>query len=172
MEAREETAVAISLRDSVVRAARVAALEAVGFRVVADPSKAQVCVVDEEIAQPAPTALVVPATPAACAGSLKAVLAGRARGAATDADMELLPTVVRSVAHGVLCITPRVIDLAEELPVLTARELAVLRLAAQGIPLSQVGRRLHVSHATVKRELATLFAAFAVRSRGELVLAA
>ncbi len=168
--ALEEGTVAVLLRDAVVLAATVSSLEGVGLRVVADPARAQVCLSDGGTDQAALTALLVPATPAACAGALKAVVDGRARGAATDADLPLLVTLVRAVSAGVVSLAPRVVSLAGELPALSSRQMAVLQLVASGIPLSEIARRTHVSHATVKRELGSLLAAVGVRSRVELVL--
>lgn len=57
-------------------------------------------------------------------------------------------------------------------PRLTPRELAVLRLAAEGLTNRAIGRRLDLSENTVKNHLRHVHAKFEVRSRTEAVMAA
>ena len=128
--------------------------------------------IDEYVADPSPSVLIVPAAPAACAEAFGLIADGGVHGALTDVEIDLTPMAVRSVAGGVLILSPRVVSLARELPSLTSRERAVLHLIAEGIPLTEIARRLHLSYSTVKRVVAALFDAFGVRSRVELVLAA
>lgn len=163
---------AVLLRDRVVARGAMSALELAGLRIAADAARAQVWLTEDGGTEDALTVLIVPATAAACAAAVAEVLSGRALGVATNLDMAVLPTVVRSVAGGSLAITPRVAGLAKELPSLGSRELAVLRLVAENLPLREVGRRLHVSHATVKRAVSKLFDVVGASSRVELVLLA
>ncbi|HVE45188.1 MAG TPA: LuxR C-terminal-related transcriptional regulator [Acidimicrobiales bacterium] len=165
----EETRVAVLLRDRVVARGATTALELAGLRIVSDAAAAQVWLTEDGAIEDTLAVLVVPATPAACAGAVREVLSGGALGAATNLDMAVLPTVVHAVAGGALVITPLVASLAQHLPSLGSRELAVLRLVAENLPLREVGRRLHVSHATVKRAVTKLFDTVGVRSRVELV---
>lgn len=57
-------------------------------------------------------------------------------------------------------------------PRLTPRELAVLRLAAEGLTNRVIARRLDLSENTVKNHLRHVHAKFEVRSRTEAVMAA
>lgn len=82
-----------------------------------------------------------------------------------DAGREAICRAVREVARGRRVLAPavsqRVITAAssrEDGPVLTPRESEVLRLVAQGLTNSQVGRALFVGESTVKTHLQHIFA--------------
>ncbi len=53
--------------------------------------------------------------------------------------------------------------------VLSAREMEILLLVAQGLSNSQIANALHLSEATVKRHLANIYPKMGVSSRGEAV---
>jgi DNA-binding CsgD family transcriptional regulator len=55
---------------------------------------------------------------------------------------------------------------------LTARELEVLRLAATGIPVDEIARRLFVSPNTAKTHLTHVYGKLGVRGRSEAIRAA
>ena len=57
-------------------------------------------------------------------------------------------------------------------PSLTPRELEVLRLTAEGLPNKAIAGRIHVSGATVKAHLSSVFGKLDVASRTEAVAAA
>jgi len=52
---------------------------------------------------------------------------------------------------------------------LTARELDVARLAAQGYTSAEIGRELHIGDRTVESHLASTYSKLSIRSRGELI---
>jgi len=58
---------------------------------------------------------------------------------------------------------------AEQVEPLTARELEVLRLAAEGLTNRAIGRELGISHRTVQGHLANIYAKLNVASRTEAV---
>jgi DNA-binding CsgD family transcriptional regulator len=52
---------------------------------------------------------------------------------------------------------------------LTARELDVARLAAQGYTAAEIGRDLHIGDRTVESHLASTYSKLSIRSKGELI---
>jgi len=58
---------------------------------------------------------------------------------------------------------------ADQVELLTTRELQVLRLAARGLTNRAVGRELAISHRTVQGHLANIYGKLAVNSRTEAV---
>jgi two-component system nitrate/nitrite response regulator NarL len=54
---------------------------------------------------------------------------------------------------------------SDDLPVLSARELEVLRLAADGLSAVEIGRRLHLSRTTVRTHLQHIYEKLGVGDR-------
>jgi DNA-binding NarL/FixJ family response regulator len=50
---------------------------------------------------------------------------------------------------------------------LSARELEIVLLAARGLSNRQIGQKLHISEATVRRHLANTYSKIGVSSRAE-----
>src|SRR4051812_18041296 len=86
---------------------------------------------------------------------------------AQDAPPAALATAVRRVAGGELVTDPRVVVTAltvGESP-LTRRELEVLALAADGVPVAEIADRLSLSRGTVRNYLSATIAKTKARSR-------
>lgn len=87
-------------------------------------------------------------------------------------EAELLAGI-RAVAAGEVALAPSVSRVLvrraaakpEPAVVLTARELDVLRLVAEGLSNREIGARLHLGEATVKTHLLTAFPKLGARSR-------
>lgn len=95
-----------------------------------------------------------------------------------DASMREIQDAVRRVASGVRSIGPDVEhQVVEEIQAraersqleLTERERAVLELAVQGLTVVAMGQHLHLSPATVKVHLSTLYAKLGVSDRASAV---
>jgi two-component system, NarL family, nitrate/nitrite response regulator NarL len=95
-----------------------------------------------------------------------------------DASMGQIQDAVRRVASGVRSLGPDVEhQVIEEIQAradrhtleLTERERAVLELSVQGLTVAAMGRRLHLSPATVKVHLSTLYAKLSVSDRASAV---
>lgn len=95
-----------------------------------------------------------------------------------DASMRQIQEAVRRVASGVRSLGPDVEhQIIEEIQAraerntldLTARERAVLELAVKGLTVIAMGKHLHLSPATVKVHLSTLYAKLGVSDRASAV---
>lgn len=95
-----------------------------------------------------------------------------------DASMKEIQDAVRRVASGVRSLGPDVEDQVigeiqaradRHVVELTDRERAVLELAVQGLTVAAMGRHLHLSPATVKVHLSTLYAKLGVSDRASAV---
>lgn len=84
---------------------------------------------------------------------------------------------VRLVLDGGMYVPPALANLgttihAAPAPVLTERQLEVLRLIVQGKSNKEIARTLHLAHATVKVHLAAIFRLLAVENRTQAAIAA
>lgn len=108
-----------------------------------------------------------------------------ARGAAgyltKDADARELCDAIVAVARGVTVIAPELqsgiageirLRAVHERPFLSEREHEVLALVAQGLTAPQIGRRIHLSTATVKTHLSHVYDKLGVAERAAAVAAA
>ncbi|RGC67683.1 Oxygen regulatory protein NreC [Micromonospora sp. MW-13] len=103
---------------------------------------------------------------------VEAALAAGARGLVSkDTGLSELVRAVRTTAAG-----ERVIDPAAAVAVLspptnplTRRELEVLRVAAEGLPLKEIARRLFLAHGTVRNHLSAILHKTGARNRMEAV---
>ena len=108
---------------------------------------------------------------------LAAIAAGASGYLLKAAPEDELLAGVRAVAAGEVALAPSVSRIlvartrASEPsgPQLTARELEVLRLVAEGLTNRQIGVRLHLGEATVKTHLLRAFAKLQVRDRTRAV---
>jgi two-component system, NarL family, response regulator DesR len=86
---------------------------------------------------------------------------------AQDAPPDVLAKAVRRVANGELVMDPRVVSatlMVGESP-LTRRELEVLALTADGVPVSEIADRLTLSPGTVRNYLSAVVAKTKARNR-------
>jgi DNA-binding NarL/FixJ family response regulator len=93
-----------------------------------------------------------------------------------DVSAEQIDAAVRAVAAGLLVTAPgdvarRFGDLRDddETPLLSPRELDVLRAVSEGLTNKEIARRLDISQHTVKFHLESLMRKLAVSSRAEAV---
>jgi two-component system nitrate/nitrite response regulator NarL len=95
-----------------------------------------------------------------------------------DASMRQIQEAVRRVASGVRSLGPDVEhQVIEEIQVraerqtldLTERERSVLELAVKGLTVAAMGKQLHLSPATIKVHLSTLYAKLGVSDRASAV---
>ncbi|WP_319457240.1 MULTISPECIES: response regulator transcription factor [unclassified Mycobacterium] len=109
---------------------------------------------------------------------LRAVEAGAAGYLLKDASRAELADAVRDAAKGRTVLSPTVADRLVHLvrkpspTTLSARELEVLDLVAQGNTNADIGRQLHISEATVKTHLLRMFNKLDVSDRTAAVTTA
>lgn len=126
---------------------------------------------------PAPPAVLVLTNYDTDADILAAVEAGAGGYLLKDAPPDELLAAIRAAAAGESALAPtvagRLLDrLRAPATALTARELAVLERAAEGLSNAEIAAVLHVSEATVKSHLAHVYTKLDVRSRGAAVATA
>jgi two-component system, NarL family, nitrate/nitrite response regulator NarL len=108
-----------------------------------------------------------------------------ARGAAgyltKDADARELCDAIAAVARGSTVIAPQLqsgiageirLRAVHDRPFLSDREREVLELVAEGLTAPQIGRRIHLSTATVKTHLSHVYEKLGVAERAAAVAAA
>jgi len=106
---------------------------------------------------------------------LPAIEAGATGYLLKDATREELLSAVHAAAQGRSELAPSVVSRlvgrvrSAEASVLTARELEVLSLVADGATNRQVGARLHLSEATVKTHLLNVYGKLGVSDRAAAV---
>ena len=107
----------------------------------------------------------------------RAVLAGAAGYLLKDAEPEDIVAGIADAAQGRLVLSRdlegRVVErMAQGVPTLSARELDVLRLVAEGVTNREIAKRLFISEGTVKTHLVHAFAKLGAESRTAAVAAA
>ncbi|MGI5520840.1 response regulator transcription factor [Micromonospora sp. CA-259024] len=120
----------------------------------------------------APHAAVLAMSPRWSPALVEAVLAAGARGlVGKDGSLEELVRAIRTLAAGERAIDPAAAAAVlwpTESP-LTARELDVLRMAAEGLPLKEIAVRLYLAHGTVRNHLSAILRKTGARNRLEAV---
>ncbi|MHA6524286.1 response regulator [Tessaracoccus sp. G1721] len=107
----------------------------------------------------------------------RAVLAGAAGYLLKDAEPEDIIAGIADAAEGRLVLSRdlegRVVErMAQGVPTLSAREIDVLRLVAEGVTNREIAKRLFISEGTVKTHLVHAFAKLGAESRTAAVAAA
>jgi DNA-binding NarL/FixJ family response regulator len=87
-----------------------------------------------------------------------------------DASREELAGAIRAVAAGESLLDPQTVDAARDDARLTARELEVLSLMAEGRNNAQIATALFVSENTIKTHVSKIFAKLDCRDRAAAVL--
>ena len=108
---------------------------------------------------------------------LAAIEAGAIGYLLKDAEPDELADAIRSAAAGRSALAPAVASrlmtrMRDRGSALSPRETEVLQLVADGLSNQQIGRRLQLSHATVKSHLVHVYAKLRVDSRTAAVAAA
>ena len=89
-----------------------------------------------------------------------------------DDYVSRIDTIIRDLADGRLYLSPQAYEALAEAtraekttPNLTERELAILRLAQQGLPNLQIAQALNISPGTVRNHLSAIYRKLGVHSR-------
>jgi two-component system response regulator DesR len=120
----------------------------------------------------APDSAVLGLSTQRSAEALQGALKAGARGfVGKDLPPAELAGLVRAVAGGQRVVDPvaAVAALSPPANPLTKREREVLRVAAEGLPLKEIGRRLFLAHGTVRNYLSTILRKTGTRNRLEAI---
>ncbi|MEU3282150.1 response regulator transcription factor [Streptomyces antibioticus] len=93
----------------------------------------------------------------------------RAVQSVLSGDAGLSPSVQRRLLERLSAPEPEPAHPAEPPDGLTTREMEVLLLIAEGLSNQEIGRRLHVSTATVKTHINNMFAKIGIKDRAQAV---
>ena len=143
-----------------------AVVEAAGHRVVCEGDACDVCVADRTVAcQAGSRLLLIGADDADAAGCLAAAATPAqvvAALAAVGAGLVVRDAALRPAGFGAVAETAS--------PILTVRELEVLRAVGDGLSNKDIARRLDLSPHTVKFHLEAVFRKLDASTRAEAVL--
>ncbi|MEU8285271.1 response regulator transcription factor [Micromonospora sp. NPDC048905] len=119
-----------------------------------------------------PHAAVLAMSPRWSPTLVEAALAAGARGlVGKDSSLAELVRAIRALAAGERAIDPAAavaVLSPPEIP-LTPREIDVLRMAAEGLPLKEIAARLFLAHGTVRNHLSVILRKTGTRNRLEAV---
>lgn len=161
--------IGLDVADAQVRLAVERTLKAAGRSVGRGGT---LCVTDSALTTAPAAVAVVRPEPAACAAAVNRTLSGALLGAVCVDELDHLPRVIDAVTTDLTALTPRVLSLAAAAPPLTARQLDVLRELLLHKSNREIADAVHVSEATVKRELTEIGSALGASTRGGIATAA
>lgn len=118
------------------------------------------------------TVLVVDPTPLGAREGMRALANGRVASLVCSDRTSDLRTALEALSEGWMATPSRVVELSAQMPELTERQLEMVAAVVSARTNVQIARELHVSLATVKRELAVIGGLLGASGRSELVQAA
>ena len=107
-----------------------------------------------------------------CPRDLRRAVAAHATGfLCKDADPDSISRAIRQVAQGMRALDPDLAFAALETPVnpMTPRETAVLRLAAAGVPTTEIARQLCLTTGTVRNYISAIIIKAGARNRVDVI---
>lgn len=114
--------------------------------------------------------LVVEPSPYAAQLALEALGSGCVAALVSRVRPQGLATALEAVAKGWVVAPCDVVERASEMPELTERQLEVIQAVVSGLSTSEMAHALHLSLASVKRELSTLYRGLGAGNRVSLVV--
>jgi two-component system nitrate/nitrite response regulator NarL len=113
--------------------------------------------------------LLVPASTAACAEGIAAVVDGRVGVVLTDDEADLVPVALAAADAGFAVVSQRVVAAAAGMPPLSLRDRAVLRLVGDGRSNRAVAAELGTTIGSIRAAVARLSRSLDVDGRAGLV---
>ncbi len=160
----------VDVRSETLRQALVQVGTSAGWRVRATVAPDTYLIVDgvratEDDRTARRTVLVVDATPFAASTGLQVLSSGLVASVMLGTRPSGLVFALESLQRGWGAVPDELLELALRMPHLTERQLAVVGAVIAGQSTAEISRGLFLSEASVKRELATLYRSFDLRSR-------
>jgi DNA-binding NarL/FixJ family response regulator len=112
--------------------------------------------------------LVTEPTPKACRVAVDEIVTGRAHAIVLADQPDQLATALRAVGGDNATAPSRAIELAAQLPLLSDRQVQIMRAILAGQTNKQLSRGLGLSPASIKRELTELYRLLGAANRLEL----
>ena len=116
--------------------------------------------------------LVVVPSPAECRRAVVAFLEGTVHAVVSADELDHLPVALDAMDRGMGAVSRTALERAKAVPPITPRQERVLRGVLAALPNRAIARQMHVSEATVKREVSELLRLFRTASRLALARAA
>jgi DNA-binding NarL/FixJ family response regulator len=143
-----------------------------GIPPAASNHSADYLVTDDPTASGPNVIYVVGDEPLDCRAAVDALLRRRVAAVVSRSDPQQAREIVRALAEGLVVLPIRVLDAADRAPELTPRQQQILPLIWAGLSNAQIAARVHVSLATVKRDVSALLSATGSRTRLDLAVMA
>jgi DNA-binding CsgD family transcriptional regulator len=101
--------------------------------------------------------------------AIEAVLESNLGAAITKEDPTLLPIAINALANNLVVVQRTVHEKARSMPFVDRRQAVVLEGIALGLTNMMIAKRLGITEGSVKRIVSSLFVAFDVQNRNELM---
>jgi DNA-binding CsgD family transcriptional regulator len=163
--------VRILVRNNVLARALSSVAHEIGLRQVTNGDHAGALLTDDFRGGLGTTVLVVDPNPVACRAAMDAVLAGRADGIISSDDPESLPDVLNALDARLTAMPAAVVRQAQNMPELSTRQGRILAAVMAGESNRAISQGLHLSAATIKREIGGMLEQFGTENRIGLVAA-
>lgn len=164
----------VAVRNAMLAEALSAAALRAGWVPVAARHEGTVLVTDRAPARPAANppgnrvVLVCEPTPYGARKGLDAISELTASGLVCADAPDDVGSALDGLARDQVSVPLRVLELAAQMPAITDRQIEVLTAVAAGLSNTEISRNLHLSAASVKRELAVLYCALGSSTRSLL----
>lgn len=162
----------VSVSDPHLRSAVNATMSSAGLVEAGEMTDRTLSITDDVAARGANLVSIVDDTPGTCQQVVEALLSHEIAGIGSRSEISQLPLIVSAAAGSVASVPIRVLQSASRLPKLEDRQRKVLQLLSSGLSNTLIANSLHVSQATVKREVSELLRVFKAGNRLELVMRA
>jgi DNA-binding NarL/FixJ family response regulator len=160
--------VGLAISDNLLRLAIESILRLEGIPVV-DETSSRLVLTDNLQREGKGVILLSDESPAEAYASVTAFIGGRVSAVASIRQPEAIAVVIQAACEQLAVLPQSLLAAAFHAPRLGERQIRVLALIIQGLTNANIGERLGLSEASVKRDVSGLLRSFQCSTRGELV---